>query len=170
MRAETFRDAIERKTEELLADEATRECIIRRLAELVLRERVRLLALERPLTDAEAAALSNINSALSARAEPPIVICMIEEGRVSYVNATTTEVSGIPSERFRGRPVSELVHRHDHALLSPLAADGWTGEFDVVIRLQDSDKRWTWRRVRGVRDIDDAGRPFAVMTLRKIAD
>ncbi len=142
--------------------------MIRRLAELVLRERARLLALERPLTDGEATALCNIDSALSARAEPPIVICMIEQGRVSYASETTIDVSGFPSDRLRGRSVLELVHPDDHALLSPLAAEGWTGEFDVAIRLQDSDMRWTWRRARGVRDIDDAGRPFAVVTLRKI--
>ncbi len=64
MRDETFRDAIERRTEELLGDQATRECIIRRLAALVLRERVRLLALERPLTEGEATTLSSIYSAL----------------------------------------------------------------------------------------------------------
>ena len=38
--------------------------------------------------------------------EPPIVICMIENGRVTYATETMTEVSGFPPERFRGRPVS----------------------------------------------------------------
>jgi PAS domain-containing protein len=98
--------------------------------------------------------------------EPPVVICLIENGRVAYASETTTQVSGFPPERFRDRLVSELVHPDDHALISPFA-EGWTGEFDVAIRLQDSDGRWTWRRVRGVRKIDEVG-PFALVTLRKL--
>lgn len=62
---ETFRDAIERKTAELLCDQRTRGEMIRRLVELVTRERDRLLALERPLTVTEARTLRNIYSALS---------------------------------------------------------------------------------------------------------
>ncbi len=101
--------------------------------------------------------------------ESPLVVCMVDNGRVVYASETSTQVSGFPPEHFQDRLVSELVHPDDRVVLSPLAMDGWTGEFDIAIRLQDSDGRWTWRRVRGSRKIDELGRPFAVATLRKIA-
>ncbi len=108
-------------------------------------------------------------SAVADGSERPIVICVVEDGLISYASETTTEVSGFPPDWFRGRHVSELVHPDDHALLRPLAEEGWTGDFDVAVRLQDSDKRWTWRRVWGCRKVDEVGRPFAVVSLRKIA-
>lgn len=101
-------------------------------------------------------------------AESPVAICMIENGRIAYASEATAEVSGFPPERFHGRRVAELVHPDDQVVLSPLAAEGWTGEFDFALRLQDSDGRWTWRRVWGIRKIDEMGQPFAVVTLRKI--
>ena len=70
MRDESFAEAVDRKTRELLADDATREALVRRhikqrVAAAITEERDKLLALDRPLTADEARTLRTLNSTLS---------------------------------------------------------------------------------------------------------
>ncbi len=102
--------------------------------------------------------------------ETPVVGCMVDNGCVAWVSESSQQLSGFPPEHFHGRRALELVHPDDRSLITAFGEVGWTGVFDIPLRLQDSDGCWTWRRVRGERKIDEVGRPFTMITLRKISD
>ena len=100
--------------------------------------------------------------------QQPVVSCLVRNGRISFVSPTSVDVSGLPPERFHGRLVWDLVHPDDQSLISRFLAVGWTGEIDVAVRIQDHDQAWTWRLVRGAREIDPSGQPSATLTLQKL--
>jgi PAS domain S-box-containing protein len=96
------------------------------------------------------------------------VSCVVRRGRITSVSDTSREVSGFPPERYLGRLVFDVIHPDDRPLIMRYFAVGWTGEIDVVVRLEDADGSWTWRRVRGSRTIDASGEPTASLTLQKV--
>jgi PAS domain S-box-containing protein len=109
-------------------------------------------------------------SAGRRRKSPPVVYCVLHEGRVTNVSGASREVSGIAPDTFVGKPLTDFIHPGDLARVAPFFQPGWSGSFSELMRLRDADGSWSWRMMRGVRTIDDDGRPSAVVRFKKIPD
>jgi PAS domain S-box-containing protein len=97
-----------------------------------------------------------------------VVHVMLKNGVVTFVGSNSQSVSGHAPGHFEGRHVRDLVHPDDLPRIEVLVAPGWTGRFSERFRVQERDGVWTWRQAEGVRTVDAAGEPRAIMELRKI--
>lgn len=89
-------------------------------------------------------------------------ICVLQDGRLCFVNPKGVELFGHPEAALIGRPILELIHPDDQALVKlnhALRMQGHADDLRYQVRvLAGPEQRLRWFEVSGVR-IDWRGRP-----------
>src|ERR1700683_3254330 len=107
------------------------------------------------MSDVVGGPLSNDTELLFRRvvdASPDLLWILDPQGVVLRVNGAQEAVLGYPSGELNGRPLLQLVHPDDAALLRSeieRVGRGVVARFDVRFRLSRSDGLWTTVATRG---------------------